>query len=386
MANLLNNRWVQVGVTGIIAVVVGVVIGVLIAGSGSVDSLKDAAGTVATGEFTDEIELVGPVTFRSGGGIQSRGESITDNQAPLGQDFAIELPITAVEAVAAGWKDPVLCRVGRGRYFQKGPVGEAEPYFLMYNSLDRLIGIYQFSEAEMPPPWEQMDSLLGGGGLTLIDFPHWGVFVYFQDSTRACKSTEEQEGGGAQWGGERTQVKSTPTAVVPPTPTPTAGQVLETVVARTAKAKPLSFTLSDDPEARKVEGTLGSKGELVLVKEGVVSVTDAAGTTQDAAANSLPFSFESLGATLSVIAGALQEPVDAKAAFINNLKRRGVSGTVLGSDLSALVPTAVADARVAVSLWFDDKGQVLRLRIEGAVTPNDPPDAVRVLDVETIDR
>ena len=74
------------------------------------------------------------------------------------------------------------------------------------------------------------------------------------------------------------------------------------------------------------------------------------------------------------------KPVDTKAAFINNVKRRGISGTVLGSDLSGLVPTAVADARVAVSLWFDDRDRIRRLRIEGAVTPDDPPDAVRILN------
>ena len=122
------------------------------------------------------------------------------------------------------------------------------------------------------------------------------------------------------------------------------------------------------------------KGTLTLVREGVVTVTDSAGTTQDLDASSLPFSFNSLGPTLSAIAGALQEPVDTKGAFIDNVKRRGVSGTVLGSDLSALVPTAVADARVTVSLWFDDRDRIVRLRIEGAVTPDDPPDAVRVLN------
>ena len=46
-----------------------------------------------------------------------------------------------------------------------------------------------------------------------------------------------------------------------------------------------------------------------------------------------------------------------------------------------MIPTAVADAPVAVSIWFDDRGRIVRLRIEGAVTPDDPPDAVRVLDV-----
>ena len=46
-----------------------------------------------------------------------------------------------------------------------------------------------------------------------------------------------------------------------------------------------------------------------------------------------------------------------------------------------MIRTAVADGRVAVSIWFDDRGRIVRLRIEGKVTPDDPPDAVRVLNV-----
>ena len=256
----------------------------------------------------------------------------------------------------------------------------------MYNYLDQLIGIHYFSEGEMPHPWEYQEFLKGAGGLVIIDFEHWGLFTYFQDATNACQPPSIEGSGGGKVAQETTAfgentVKSTPTPVLPPTPTPAAGQVLESVVAKTTEVKSLSFTLTGDPEAQKVEGTLGSKGTLTLVREGVVTVTDTAGTTQDLDASSLTFTFESLGATLGAIAGALQEPVDTKAAFIDNVKRRGISGTVLGSDLSALVPTAVADARVAVSLWFDEKDRIRRLRIEGAVTPDDPPDTVRVLDL-----
>ena len=49
----------------------------------------------------------------------------------------------------AGWKDPFLCDVGRGRTFQK--VGEQDvPYFLLYNINDELQGIYLFSRSEIP--------------------------------------------------------------------------------------------------------------------------------------------------------------------------------------------------------------------------------------------
>ena len=258
MADLIFNRWFQLGAATTIAVVVGAVIGLLIAGSGTVGSVRDAAGVAATGEFSDDTGFVGPVMLRAGGGFQARGENESD--VALGQDFGLELPITAAEAVAAGWQDPRLCRVGRGRYFQKGIVGEGEPYFLMYNNFDRLIGIYQFSETEMPPPWEQMDSLAGGSGEDIIDFEHWGLFVYFQDSTRACGKVSQTIQRGVQGKYLGTFVKSTPTPVVPPTPTPSAGQVLEIVVAKMAKVKSLSFTLTDDPEAPGGRRDIGPQG------------------------------------------------------------------------------------------------------------------------------
>ena len=70
--------------------------------------MKDVAGTVATGELSDGTEVFGKVTLRTGGGIQSRAESVrVIGEPPLGQDFATGLPMTAAEAVAAGWKDPV---------------------------------------------------------------------------------------------------------------------------------------------------------------------------------------------------------------------------------------------------------------------------------------
>ena len=388
MVNILLDRWFQLGVGMAITAVAGVVIGVVIAESETVTSVKDVAGSVATGAFTDDSQFLGPVILTTGASITKcrEGAVVSCQDAVSTIDKDILMPLTSVEAIAAGWEDPILCSAGRGRYFQKGDVGYGEPYFLMYDYLDQLIGIYYFSEGEMPHPWEYQEFLKGAGGLVIIDFEHWGLFTYFQDATNACQPPSIEGSGGGKVAEETTAfgentVKSTPTPVVPPTPTPSAGQVLETVVARTAKVNSLSFTLTGDPEAQKVEGTLGSKGTLSLVREGVVTVTDSAGTTQDVAAESLSFSYEGLGATLSAIAGALQDPVDTKAAFIDNVKRRGVTGTVLGADLSALVPTAVVDARVTVSLWFDDKDRIVRLRLEGAVTPDDPPDAVRVLDL-----
>ena len=400
MANMLLNRWIQLGAAITIAVVAGVVIGVLIAESETVSSVKDVAGTVATGEFSEDTASAGqvmlttgasiPIDFMTGGSFGASREA-TD----------ISLPLTATEAVAAGWEDPILCSVGRGRYFQNGPPGEGDPYFLMYDNRDQLVGLYLFSEEGMPAPWERTDSLDGAGGLAIIDFEHWGLFVYFRNVTRACETTGGDAGSGGGLGQSRfgrandpqgisragsvgaaeMGGRSTPTPFVPPTPTPTVDTKVAKVVSRTAKVTKLTFTLKGDPAFKNVEGTLGSKGTLSRVTEGMVTVTDTEGTVQEVDGGTVPFDFDGLGATLSAITAAIQEPVEAKNVWVDSLSREGLTGTVLGSDLSALIPTAIADAPVAVSIWFDDRGRIVRLRIEGKVTPEDPPDAVRVLDL-----
>ncbi len=397
MANIIFNKRFQLGAAIIVAVIVGVVAGVLVAGSGTVSTVKDVATTVATGEFSQRT-VAGRVTLTTGPSIPldfSTGSAHTgDNLAGHGAAWEatiISLPLTATGAVEAGWEDPILCSVGRGRYFQNGPPGEDYSHFLMYDTADQLLGIYLFSEAEMPAPWERWDSFVDGG-LTIIPYEHWGLFVYFQDPSKACQTGTGEAGGGSvvsgskeikdvhEFGAAEMGGKSTPTPYVAPTPTPTADQKLSRVVTRTAKVSALGFTLKGDPAFKKIEGKLGSKGKLTLVKEGIVTVTDSAGKAE-VAIGSLPVSFEGLGPTLSGIAAAIQGPVEAKSTWVDSLSREGVSGTVLGSDLSALIPTAVADAPVAVSIWFDDRGRIVRLRIEGKVTPDDPPDAVRILDV-----
>ena len=175
MANMLLNRWFQLGTAIAITAVAGVVIGVLIAESETVASVKDVAGTVATGEFPEDSAFVGQVMFTTGASIPMIVDEY-GGRPRLARDATDQtLPLTATKAVAAGWTDPILCSVSRGRYFQNGPVGEDYSHFLMYNTADQLISIYLFSEAEMPAPWERQDSLDGAGGLTIIDYEHWGL-------------------------------------------------------------------------------------------------------------------------------------------------------------------------------------------------------------------
>ena len=37
----------------------------------------------------------------------------------------------------------------------------------------------------MPILWKRTEEILEGAG-QIIDYEHWGLFIYFQDPTRAC--------------------------------------------------------------------------------------------------------------------------------------------------------------------------------------------------------
>ena len=182
MTQLLNNRWLQLIVVGVATAMAGAVIATVAGSSG---------GETVTTSF-------GPVKLTAGGAVRRTGRGwvgTTQNRRGDRTIVELELPLTGAEAVAAGWKDPILCSEGRGKYFQK--VGEDVPYFLMYNVADDIIGIYHVSMAEMPPPWERTVEIYGGAG-PVIEYEHWGLFTYFRDANRACQSGEAHTGQEAQ--------------------------------------------------------------------------------------------------------------------------------------------------------------------------------------------
>ena len=362
MQKLQENRWFRIGAPQfVVGVALGVAAGLALVVLLTADSEESAIFSVG-----DRVALTIPGQTGGGGGfLTGSGVSI---EIPTE-----ELPLFASEAVAAGWKDPVLCTVGRGRYFKKDPGGGQVPYLLMYNNLDSLIGIYQISETEMPEPWKHVENL-ERGGLTIVDFEHWGLFLYFQDPTRACRAAVEgvaaHTARSAIYAGDQGQAPSNPTPVLPPTPTPSPGGLLESAAIKLSSLRTLSFTLTHEGGTQKVEGSVKLPDQVTT------------GLADPAAADmSLPFTFEDLGATLAGIARALEDPADTAGAWINNVQSRGVSGSITGQQLVALIPSAEPEARVTVKIWVDAGSAVRRIRIEGPVIPDDPPDVVRVLDL-----
>jgi hypothetical protein len=177
MNRYLINRWIQLVVVAAITAAVGALLAVNLSGGSETSA-----------------PVLGPVKLTTGGAVQRGGEGWLSTTSGLtGDRVVLDLvqPLTGAEAVAQGWKDPVLCSQGRGKYYEK--IAQDVPYFLMYDSADDLIGIYQFTTNEMPPPWELTEVVYGGAG-PVIEYEHWGLFIYFRDSTRACDTQESKAG------------------------------------------------------------------------------------------------------------------------------------------------------------------------------------------------
>ena len=109
-----------------------------------------------------------------------------------GSAVAKPIPLTDAGAIAEGWIDPFRCiatrdaRVTRtpGKFFIRDSGVERPPYMLLYTTEGPLLGIYFFSEAEIPAPWEHQEE-----GLLFVEnmnFEHWGLHVHVRDWFEAC--------------------------------------------------------------------------------------------------------------------------------------------------------------------------------------------------------
>jgi hypothetical protein len=99
-----------------------------------------------------------------------------------GQLWEETLPLTLNEARNLRWKKEVSCVSGVGHYSRKNAAksAAAESYSLIFDSKDKVIGVYFYSENQQDSPWQQMQSA------GPFPYPHWGLHIFFQDSTNAC--------------------------------------------------------------------------------------------------------------------------------------------------------------------------------------------------------
>ena len=244
------------------------------------------------------------------------------------------IPASAESAIYQGWPDPFFCSQGRGEYFTHPEFN----HVLMYSSTGEPIGIYQHTEHEMPKPWLKTKEIIGGGGVKVLDKEHYGMFIYFRDNIRACKTTEAAAGSGSPYGGPLSSARSTPTAYVEPTATPEASTMIAIIVDKLSGITTVELTASSDPEGLSVVT------EIAAVK---------------------------FSATLTQVINSLETISYASNTWINNVSYKGISGTTKSENLKDLVPDTVNGRSVKVTVWVTEDRIIKRLRVDGASTDSD---------------
>jgi hypothetical protein len=63
-----------------------------------------------------------------------------------------------------------------------------------------------------------------------------------------------------------------------------------------------------------------------------------------------------------------------------------IEGTVDLAQLSTPVPNLMPGDALPAQIWLDDQGRVVRLRLEGAITQEEDPTVVRVIDLSRFDQ
>ena len=98
-----------------------------------------------------------------------------------GENWEEIQPLTLSEANNLGWEKGVICVPNVGYYSRRAAANDfAEPYSLIFDNQDMVIGIYLFSESQQQSPWEQMQAT------GPFPYPHWGLHIFFTNPSIAC--------------------------------------------------------------------------------------------------------------------------------------------------------------------------------------------------------
>ena len=124
---------------------------------------------------------------------------------------------------------------------------------------------------------------------------------------------------------------------------------------------------------------------IVVVDDDAYMTDPLSGTWQSLPAADLPFDFRDLGATLAAITRSVETPALGSALEVDGVSTLGITGTVTGADLAALIPGADADAALDVELYVDADGLVRRVRLSDSLIEGDVDNVVRVLDFSAFD-
>ena len=229
------------------------------------------------------------------------------------------IPFEASTAVSKGWVDPFFCSPGRGKYYQK----DGTNHVLMYNANGNVIGIYQYVLNEMPTPWWKTKEIIGGGSLPIIDFEHYGFFIYFEDPMNACQSSDSKSvgTGGTHYAGPKAERSE-----YGPTPTPTVILSVEDTMIQ------LSKDMSSDSRTFLIDKEIELNSEKI-----------------------------------SSFISNLTDVQETNSKWINNVSHRGLSANVNPEGMKIIVDD-VQSNDLKVGIWVDADSKVNLIEITGLIT------------------
>ena len=124
------------------------------------------------------VNIVGDYFMLATGGtaiLSRRGWKIE------GENWEAIQPLNLSEANNLGWEKEVTCVPNVGYYSKRVTTkGFVEPYSLIFDDQDIVIGIYLFSETQQKSPWEKMQAI------GPFPYPHWGLHIFCTNPATEC--------------------------------------------------------------------------------------------------------------------------------------------------------------------------------------------------------
>ena len=132
-----------------------------------------------TGSKSSETNILGNHFMLATGGTSRLSQW---DQKIDGENWEEVQPLTLSEANNLGWEKEGACVPNVG-YYSKRPATSAlpEPYSLIFDKNDKVIGIYMFSEIEQRAPWQKMQAR------GPFRNPHWGLHIFFTSPSTSCQ-------------------------------------------------------------------------------------------------------------------------------------------------------------------------------------------------------
>ena len=207
---------------------------------------------------------------------------------------------------------------------------------------------------------------------------------------------------------------SEPTATPRPSPTPVDPRAeLRRTVARLLELQSVSFVLEHTVGATvltagiamnraygnvvvpgRFDVTVEAQAGNLYVELGAASIDGATymtnpitGQWAETLPEAIPINLLDLGRTLAGIVEAIESPILRGQSELDGADVYHISGSIKSEDLRELVPNADGGYDVALEIWLEQAGGVMRqATITGQVTGDDAPDAQRVLTLNDINR